>query len=476
MNFFTLFENTAMANSTEAAILDEQGTLTYQELLLVAQAYMDFFTAQGLQPGYLLGIKAKNSRTFIAAMLGGIGCGALVLPISHQLKRAEIETIINETNLNALWDDGSGTALNDLTLDSHAVNEITFNFGWLQREAQPQLWQHFDPAFMRFTSGTTGRSKGVLVSHHSLAERTAAAAQALRLEEGQRVAWVLPMAYHFLVSILTYLRTGACIVICKDMLAQHIIESINQAQASLLYAAPMHFKMLATNKSDTKMPSLKWAISTSAAIPPSVAETFSKRYGVPLTQAYGIIEIGLPIINRTLGAELADSVGQAVEGFDVAILDEQHQAVNTGIEGALAMRGPGMFDAYLTPFQLRDDVMEQGWFMTGDTALKDEQGHIHVLGRTKSMINVAGNKSFPEEIEAVLLRIPNIKAARVWGEPHPLTGEIVCAEVCFESPQDLDVNAIMRFCRERLSMYKVPQKIRLADKIEQTGSGKIVRN
>ena len=90
----------------------------------------------------------------------------------------------------------------------------------MNTQAQPRLWETFQPAFMRFTSGTTGKSKGVVVSHHSLFERTEAAAQALHLEAGQTVAWVLPMAYHFLVSIVTYVRYGVCITVCKDMLAQ----------------------------------------------------------------------------------------------------------------------------------------------------------------------------------------------------------------------------------------------------------------
>ena len=113
--------------------------------------------------------------------------------------------------------------------------------------------------------------------------------------------------------------------------------------------------------------------------------------------------------------------------------------------------------------------------LTGDVATQDEQGYIQVRGRTKSMINVAGNKSFPEEIEAVLLSYPNIQAAHVRGEPHPLTGEIVCADLCLKEAEDLDVNQVMRFCRQRLSMYKVPQKINVVDRIDQTDSGKTKR-
>ena len=142
----------------------------------------------------------------------------------------------------------------------------------------------------------------------------------------------------------------------------NILDEINQSQADLLYASPMHYRMLAADASGKTMPSLKWAISTSAAIPGPVLDAFTDRYALPLTQAYGIIEVGLPIVNHDLKNAHGLTVGLASPGFTVAILDDQGMPLLAGEEGQLAMKGPGMFDAYLTPYQLREEVLQDGWF------------------------------------------------------------------------------------------------------------------
>ena len=456
MNIYQILEEAAIQWPDQAALVDEEGSLSYRELLGYVQGFRDRFQEQGLGPYHRLGVLAPNGREFIGAMFGGMACGAVVLPVSHQLKEAEVDQIVRDAELHVLW-----------RWDGSAME-------WLREEGGEPFPGGLNAAFIRFTSGTTGKSKGVVISHESLLERTEAAARALELQAGDVVVWVLPMAYHFLVSIVTYLRFGVTIALCKDLLAQNIIRCAREHRGTLLYAAPMHYRMLASDRSGLDMPELKWAISTSSAIPDAVVKAFMERFGIPLTQAYGIIEIGLPMINHTLDDEsLRGSVGRAAPGFDVEILDESFRVLPVGEEGQLAIRGPGMFDAYLLPWRSRKEVLQDGWFLTGDIATRNEEGYVTVCGRSKSMINVSGNKAFPEEVEAVLLQHPAVAKARVFGAPHPLMQEIVCAEVVLQA--ELNVEEVLRFCRQRLSPYKVPQKLSTVTAIEETDSGKIRR-
>jgi acyl-coenzyme A synthetase/AMP-(fatty) acid ligase len=143
--------------------------------------------------------------------------------------------------------------------------------------------------------------------------------------------------------------------------------------------------------------------------------------------------------------------------------------------GHLAITGAGMFDAYLKPWQTAEQVMVNGWFMTGDLAKFEKDGRITICGREKTMINVSGNKVFPEEVEVVLNSHENILEAHVFGHSHPLMGEIVCADVRIKENIELDVENILKFCRHQLSYYKVPQQLNQVAKIVHTQSGKIKR-
>jgi len=194
-----------------------------------------------------------------------------------------------------------------------------------------------------------------------------------------------------------------------------------------------------------------------------------------VVQAYGAIEAGLPLIDHLSTRAAPETVGYPIAGFEVALLDEGCSPVADGRVGRLAVRGPGMFDAYLKPWQPAARVLADGWFLTGDLARHAVDGRIVVCGREKHLINVAGNKVFPEEIEAVLNAHPDVAVARVFGKAHSLMGEIVCAEVVAVGDTVLEMEALQDFCRSRLSPYKVPQHISQVAGISHTHSGKVQR-
>jgi acyl-coenzyme A synthetase/AMP-(fatty) acid ligase len=314
-----------------------------------------------------------------------------------------------------------------------------------------------------------------VLSHRSILARVDSAGKALGLGCEDAVLWILPMAFHFLVSILVYIRAGATTIIAKDLLASTLIKTANQHHATMLYAAPMHFRLLAVDSMGEQMPTLKTAISTSSTIPPYIAEAFTRRFNIPVIQAYGIIEAGLPLLDNLSGQTDPQSVGYQTDGFSVALLDDDNLPVPEGQIGRLALRGPGLFDAYLKPWQTAQQVMSSGWFLTGDLAKRQADGRVTICGREKTMINVSGNKAFPEEIESVLNAHPDIVACRVFGQAHSLLGEVVCAEVVLTQQAEWNVEAVLQFCRQRLSTYKVPQRLQTVTQIRYTASGKVKR-
>ena len=471
MNVHELVAQAAQQWPERTAIRDDRGSMTFAELDAAVQALTAQLVAAGLAPRQGLGVMARNGRDFIVAVFAGLGAGCTVMPISPLMKPAEVQAELTRAPLHAILDDRSGVA----PLDAGAPAVGDFRLAWTGVDTAKPLVPHVpDAAFVRFTSGTTGTSKGVVVGHASVLARTAAAQRSLGLGPDDTVVWVLPMAYHFIVSIVMYVRYGVCIAVCRDMLARTILDTTAEARGTLLYAAPTHYKMLAADASGALLPTLRRAISTSAGIPRDVAEAFAARFHLPITQAYGIIEVGLPAGNLDACDEAPDAIGRAFPDYEVAILDDAGVPVPPGTVGHLAMRGPGMFDAYLSPPQPREEVLQHGWFMTGDLASASADGIIRVAGRRKSMINVAGLKVFPEEVEATLNQHPQVRRSRVFGVAHALMGEMVVAEL--EPRGDtVDVDAVRRFARERLSTHKVPQRLEVVSSIAMTPTGKVAR-
>ncbi len=476
-NVYNVLIHAAQKWPNETAIYDEYGTLTFNELYQESEALKNKLLQLGVAPGMGIGVMSKNSRNFISGIFAVIGCGATVMPMSNQLKPAEINSILSEAQLHAIMDDQHGVCPIEGKSEILPMNIESFRFAFSSIPKTQLFAAHVNnPAFIRFTSGTTGKSKGVIISHQSAIERVDCANKVLNLGVGSTVVWVLPMAYHFVVSILLYIRYGAAIAIAKDFLAKNIIDITNTHNGSLLYASPMQIKLLASDISNTMMPSLKMVISTSATISNDVCKQFKQRFNKDVSQAYGIIEIGLPMINYVKCDENPDAVGYALPDYTVEILDNAYNPLPNGSIGHLAIKGPGMFDAYLYPPQLRNDILKNGYFLTADFATKSEEGLIKVEGREKSMINVSGNKVFPEEVEGVLETIPEIKFARISGTPHALMGQIILAELVLNEGKTIEVEEVLAYCRKRLSTYKIPQRVQIVQSLPMTGSGKIVRH
>jgi long-chain acyl-CoA synthetase len=404
-----------------------------------------------MSPAERVGLDCPNGIAHVALALAIVRTGKCLVPLASELSARERERVIRETGVGAIVDASGEVTPVELP------SELGFD---------AQALAALNPAFIRFSSGTTGTSKGVILSHESLLERVMAANRGLCIGPEDRVVWILPMAHHFAVSIMLYLLHGATTVIENSHLAEDVLNAATKHAGTVLYGAPFHHALLASEGSGRPWPTLRLAVSTAATLPPATAQAFEQRYGLALAQGLGIIEVGLPLLNLQRSREKPASVGRPLPDY----------AAEVRGEGELFLRGPGMFDAYLRPWRTRSEVTGDGWFRTGDLARIDEDGDIYLLGRSHSVINVAGLKCFPEEIEAVLCEMPEVLRARVTGKPNPRFGAVPVAEVV---PRDAanppKISALAAYCRGALARYKVPIEFRLVESVPLTASGKIQR-
>ena len=474
---YEIIKESAIKWPERPAIYDDYGELSFGQLFIETEELRIKLKDLGITHGMAVGVKARNGRNFIMGILAVVGCGAAVMPIYHQLKKIEIDAILEEAQLHALLDDKSNLPHFENSDSEISMRAETFQFNFIKANKGIPFAAHVKmPAFIRFTSGTTGKSKGVIISHQSAIERIVAANKGLALGPHDTVVWVLPMAYHFVVSIILYLKFGAAIAIVKDFLAKNIIDITNRYKGTLLYASPLQIRLLANDDGTEKMPSLKKIISTSAGISTDVCIAFKNRFNQDVSQAYGIIEIGLPIMNHTKSSEHPDAVGYTLPDYTVAILDDNNNPLPVGRTGHLAIKGPGMFDAYLLPAQVREEVLVNGYFLTADYASQSADGLIKIEGRAKSVINISGIKIFPEEIEAILETIPEIKLARISSSPHNLLGQVIEGEIVLHEGATIDIEEVLTYCRKRLSNFKAPQRLKIVSALPLTNTGKLRRD
>jgi long-chain acyl-CoA synthetase len=413
MNIFETLAHSATQWPDKVAVHDEHGALTYRELFTQADQLRAQLAGAGLTENTGVALITGNNRYFIVGLYAATGTGATVMPLAPQQQPDEIRHALAEAQLHfILSDDEKFSSYGIGTLIIEQMPHPVYLSTTTKALHEPTVPFMTGVAFMRFTSGTTGSARCVILTHQSVRERIEAANEALQITEADNVIWVLPMAYHFIVSIVLYIRYGAGITICSDFLAEHILGKIQNHRGTLLYASPMHIRLLAGFPDAVRMPSLRRVISTTTAVNPAHCRAFKEKYHLPVSQAFGIIEIGLPIINIDYAEEYPEAVGRALPAYQVAILDQDMNPLPPDTVGLLGIRGPGMFDGYLSPPTLRNDVLKNGWFITGDLASRTTDGLIAIKGREKSMINVSGNKVFPDEVEAVINTYPASSARR----------------------------------------------------------------
>lgn len=465
-------ENTSWSGP---AVFDRGKVITYPELFRDVRAAAARLAEAGIGKGTRVALLGNDSYEYIFLSLAVLSLSAAILPFSSRSPRLEILHMIRETKANFLLCGASCGFEGDLL----SVPGSAARDEWLLHQEDPELHPiEFEdgelPAFIRFSSGTTGRNKGVVLSHRTVLERTDAC-QALDIRRGEHVLWVLDMAYHFVVTILLFLRKGAVIDICPQPVESHLAEMLRSHPVRLLYATPYHYRLMIRSAEIGKenLALVRGAFSTAMKLENADALAFREKFGIPLTQAYGIIEVGLPCVNRSDDPAKADSVGRLQEAYQLKI-----DSPDSSGAGGILLKGPGIFDAYLSPFRLRKEVCKDGYFNTGDIGRLDDDGYLFIVGRSKNIINFAGMKIFPAEVESVLNSFPGIRESLVRAQPFRGFGEIPAADLVPEEESALPADweqTLRKFCYERLAAYKVPKIFRLVPEIPKTPSGKIIR-
>jgi long-chain acyl-CoA synthetase len=443
--------------------------ISYADLVRLFEQGAERIRRAGVSPGDRVGLVARQGAGFIEAALGVLAADACMVPIPDDTRGAVLDEFVARAHLHHLM-------LEDEEFVPRAISPVVPVDG--NDDAD---FRALRPAYLRFTSGTTSERKGVILGHDAIEARLAAANRALAIGPGDRILWLLPMAHHFVVSILLYLRYGATVLLPASSLARTVLDFCQRAAPTVLYASPHHFNLLAKDASEVGLPDVRLAISTAEGLRGDIAERFRVRFGIPLGQALGIIEVGLPVVNASRTEAKPEALGRPLPDFDVWLRDEEGKPVTGPTDpahcGEICIRGPGLFDAYLEPWSPAFELLEPDGFRTGDQGWFDAEGDLHLAGRRKNRINMAGMKFFSEEVETVLDGHPAIARSRVFARRHDHLGEIPVAEIVLEDPAlEPSRKELTAHCRERLPSYKIPRAFQVVDELALTETGKVARS
>jgi long-chain acyl-CoA synthetase len=476
MNLYDLFAETARQQPDHAAILGPRphDHITYKALDEAISLVATQMQRAGVRSGDCVGLHCPSGADYIIHTYAVWKCGGCVVPIPTELTAPEKQEILREISLSYVISEkrSAGFAEQHLKRDGIEIGPKAMLLKVVAGCEHPAGFSSINSAFIRFTSGTTGTSKGVVLSHETIKDRIDAANDILLIGPADRVVWLLSMSYHFAVSIVSYLSFGAGVVLVPNNFAQAIVTAARTHGATLIYGSPAHYAWMASYQAGGPLSRLRLAVSTTTALDGSTPAQFQERYGLPVTQALGIIEIGLPFINVDFAADRPEAIGRLLPAYRMRLED-----VGLGANAReLYLSGKGFLDAYYRPWRTRAEIMPDGWFRTGDVAEVDADGCVFLRGRTKDVINVMGMKLFPQEVEAVLISHPAVKDACVVASPDSRLGEVPVAKVMLvEGGLQVAESDLLEHCKRQLADYKVPQRIEMVKELWRTASGKVIR-
>ena len=492
--------------------IEENGeSIDFAQLPERVMAFTRGLMAMGIQVGDRVGIWAPNSTDWILAALGIHCAGAVLVPINTRMKGLEAADVLERSGCRLLFiqqrflevdypdmlaphrpaslehlvvlEGDRPQSPADLTVTQFLRSAAIIDAQSARRRALA-----IGPdaiCDLLFTSGTTGKPKGVMSAHGQNLRAFREYAKIIGLVPGDRYLIVNPFfhAFGYKAGWLTCLIAGATILPHAVFDPEQVFQRIARERISVLPGAPtLYLSLLAHPQlKQTDLSSLRIAVTGSASIPPSLIERMRNELGFAVvTTAYGLTECGglATICDPQDSAQvIAGTSGRPIAGTEVSIRDPHNQALDAGQTGEICLRGFHVMQGYFqNPEATREAIDTDGWLHTGDVGRLDEAGNLIITDRLKDMFIVGGFNCYPAEIEAALIRHPAIAQVAVIGLADARMGEVGCACVVLREGAELDEGQLIAWSREHMANYKVPRRVCFLSALPLNPSSKVAKN
>jgi long-chain acyl-CoA synthetase len=523
-NLARLLDDAARDYPSAPALHFQGRTVSYAQLAEQAWRFAGALAGLGVGKGTKVGLVLPNCPQVVIAFFGALRLGAVVVQnnplytkreLGHQLGDAGVEVVIcldlAYERIKAVREQSAirEVVVTSLLDELPAVRRVIAPYTrrgkaaaaaigkdepvrrWrdlmasaITRAGEAEVDPAGDLALLQYTGGTTGSSKGVMLSHRNLRANTEQVrAWFPDADPGREVMMaVLPFfhAYGLTVCLLLGVRLGAALVLLPRFDLDQVMAAVDRHRPTLFPGVPTMYVAINNEvaKGGHDLSSIKACLSGAAPLPLEVAERFERYSGGRLVEGYGLSEcspvaLANPIYGKrkagTIGMPLPDTLARVVDAADPDSLPP------AGEPGELAIKGPQVMRGYWNRPEESAQVLRDGWLLTGDLALMDDEGYFQIVDRKKDLIIAGGFNVYPREVEEVLYEHPKVEEVSVVGVPDSYLGEVVKAFVVLRPGEEATTEEIRSFAKERLAAYKVPRVVEFRDELPKTLIGKVLR-
>ncbi|WP_368505319.1 class I adenylate-forming enzyme family protein [Alkalihalophilus sp. As8PL] len=466
---------------------------TYAEFYQQAQNVAGYFQAKGYQKNDIIAVYLHNSDYFLVCYYACQIGGFTILPVNNKLTANEINYIFTHSEAKALiYDERFQTVIKELQETINSMDDVlvvgekentladVINGPKLPVEKKDN--QGNDTAVVFYTSGTTGKPKGVMLSASNIEASTKIWIEAMEITSDDRMHIVAPL-FHCAASnvfSLPVIYAGGTIIIEEAFSPEQTLQTMEEENVTIFFGVPaMYSILLNTPKMSTlDLSSLRLFTYGAAPMPYELVKKVKALYpNIKVQNLYGQTENSpaATTLKDHYALDKVGSVGEVLPQTEIRVVNEFGEPVPVGEVGEIIVKGPQVMKGYLKNEEATNVALKGGWLYSGDLGRFDEDGLLYIVDRKKDMIIRGGENVYPVEIEEVLYEIPELLEAAIVGVPDKVLGEVPKAYVVLKEGADVEEEAILQFCKKKLATYKLPKEVEFIDRLPRNASGKVLK-
>ncbi|KMJ55414.1 AMP-dependent synthetase [Bacillus sp. LL01] len=466
---------------------------TYAEFYQQAQNVAGYFQAKGYQKDDIIAVYLHNSDYFLVCYYACQIGGFTILPVNNKLTANEINYIFTHSEAKALiYDERFQTVIeelqetinnmDDLLVVGEKENTLEDVINGPELPVEKKDNQGNDTAVVFYTSGTTGKPKGVMLSASNIEASTKIWIEAMEITSDDRMHIVAPL-FHCAASnvfSLPVIYAGGTIIIEEAFSPEQTLQTMEEEKVTIFFGVPaMYSILLNTPKMSTlDLSNLRLFTYGAAPMPYELVKKVKALYpNIKVQNLYGQTENSpaATTLKDHYALDKVGSVGEVLPQTEIRVVDEFGESVPVGEVGEIIVKGPQVMKGYLKNEEATNVALKDGWLYSGDLGRFDEDGLLYIVDRKKDMIIRGGEKVYPVEIEEVLYEIPELLEAAIVGVPDKVLGEVPKAYVVLKEGADVEEEAILQFCKKKLATYKLPKEVEFIDRLPRNASGKVLK-
>jgi malonyl-CoA/methylmalonyl-CoA synthetase len=488
-NLYSLLQASVLAQSTKPLFVTADRSVTGAELDAEVARYGNALRSLGVQPGQRVAVQVEKSLANVFLYLATLRIGAVYLPLNTAYRPAEVGYFLGDAKPTVFVCTPEGEASLQATAKQAGVATVLTlgisNDGSLASLAAEQAEQlpvnacaDDDLAVICYTSGTTGRSKGAMITHSNLASNAQTLVELWSFTSSDVLLHALPL-YHIhglFVALHVALLSGATTLLEPRFDTKSALQQLQQATAMM--GVPTFYTRLLSEAALSRdaVRNVRLFVSGSAPLLTDTFESFEQRTGHRILERYGMTETGMIASNPLHGERRAGTVGFPLPQVAVRITDENGKEVAAGTVGNVEVRGPNVFKGYWNMPEKTRAEFRDGYFITGDVGCLESDGYLRLIGRAKDIIISGGLNVYPKEIEDAIDALPGVNESAVFAIPHPDFGEAVAAAVTLQPKATVTAETIIAALRPILAGFKTPKRVYVVDELPRNAMSKVQKN